>query len=325
MGRKVTEKYREDAEKIYDEVGEIFEGIKDDPVFKNFGDKLSQLGKDLLMNRKGEADPLVMQESLSQITTLIVRLFNTYLVELPVQQIEIYSPNYDVVLQELKTVGMGFAPESIEVSTASRSVMNLKNRDPSRSAFKIAFRVDNIRPIFKDFKFFFHHKTFPEYEDSGRADLKFGGNGLSAKVVISIRSMMGRPSRATLDTLWVNVDGLELDIGKDTKHQILSTLAAPIFAEVLRSKIESTIYSFLRKNFHSLLFRLNSWFDSNPLSQVLPESTTTWKGEELKQSGPFTSDENVRKWEEEKMKGGIGAFDKPGFPTTAEMKHEVGV
>jgi len=301
-GRKVTQKYRADVEKMYDQVQEIFENIRDDPTFQNFGEKLAQLGKDLALNRKGEPDPLVMQESFSQITTLLARFFNNYLVELPVERIEIYSPNYDVILQDIKTQGMGFAPESIEVSTASRSVMNLKNRDPSRSIFRIAFRVDNINPVFKDFQFYFHHKTFPEYEDSGRADLQLGGNGLSAKVILSIRSCSGRPSRASLDVLWVKLDALTLHIGKDTKHRVLSTLAAPIFSEVLRSRIESTISAFLRKNFNSLLFRLNTWFESNPLSM----SPQVWT-EEFRPTTTTKTDVSFTK--------------KPTFPNQDVAKH----
>jgi len=209
---------------------------------------------------------MVIQESFSQITTLLVRFFNGYLVELPLQQVEVYSPNYDVVLQDIKTEGTGFAPEKIEISTASRSIMNLKNRDPSRSTFRIALRVDNIAPVFKDFKFFFRHKTFPTYEDIGVAEyLKFDGNGLSAKAIMTIRSVSGQPTRATLDTLWVNVDSLSLKIGQQTKHQILSTLAAPIFAEVLRSRIETTIWYFLRARLQEIMVRLNVWFQSNYL------------------------------------------------------------
>jgi len=227
---------------------------------------LTQLGKDIALNSRGEPDPMVIQESFSQITTLLVRLFNGYLIELPLQQVEVYSPNYDVILQDIKTEGTGFAPEKIEVSTASRSIMNLKNRDPSRSTFRIAFRVDNIAPVFKDFKFFFKHKTFPSYEDVGRADyLKFDGDGLCAKAIVTIRSASGQPSRATLDTLWVSVHSLSLRIGSQTQHQILSTLAAPIFAEVLRSKIESTIWNFLRARLQEIIVRLNTWFQSNYL------------------------------------------------------------
>jgi len=242
---------------------EIFDSIKEDDTLNNFGDKLTQLGKDLTLNWKGQPDPMVMQESLSQVTTLLARLFNSYLIELPLQQVEVYSPNYDVVLQDIKTEGSGFAPDRIEVSTASRAIMNLKNRDPSQSTFRIALRVDKIAPIFKDFRFFFRHKTFPTYEDVGRADyVKFDGDGLSAKAIVTIRSVSGQPSRATLDTLWVHVDSLSLKIGEQTQHQILSTLAAPIFAEVLRNKIESSVWNFLRYRLQEIIVRLNVWFRS---------------------------------------------------------------
>jgi len=273
-GRKTTEKYRENFSEIYDQIVEIFQNFKEDQTLNDFGEKLVQLGKTMALNRKGEPDPLVMQESASQITTLLVRLFNDYLIELPIQQVEIYSKDYDDVLRDIKTQGMGFAPESIEVSTASRAIMNLKNRDPSRSVFRLALKVDNIAPEFKDFAFYFNHKTFPSYEDSGRADLIFDNKGLSARVVLSIHSTMGRPSRAKLDSLTVTLDKLTLNIGKETKHEILSTLAAPIFSEVLRSRIERTIWNFLRNRIQDMVSRLNMWFESNPLSLYHPQEAT---------------------------------------------------
>jgi len=266
-GRKVTEKYRDKIDNLYDTLVQIFDNIKDDPTLKNFGDKLTQLGKDLVLNSRGEPDPMVIQESFSQITTLLLRLFNGYLIELPIQQVEVYNPNYDVVLQDIKTEGTGFAPEKIEVSTASRSILNLKNRDPSTSIFRIALRVDNIAPQFRNFKFYFRHKTFPSYEDVGVAEyLKFDGDGLCAKAIMTIRSVSGQPSRATLDTLWVSVGSLSLKIGEQTKHQILSTLAAPIFAEVLRGKLETTIWNFLRARLQEIIVRLNVYFQSTFLS-----------------------------------------------------------
>jgi len=272
-GREVLKKYQEVVGRLYDGAVEIFERIKDDPTLQTFSEKLTQLGKNFALNWKGEPDPLVMQESLIQVTGLLVRLFNGYLSNLPIQQLEVYSPNYDVVLQDIKTEGSGFAPESIQVTTASRTIVNLKSRDPSRSVFRIGLQVDSINPCFKDFKYFFFHKSFPSYEDSGRADLCFDGDGLCAKAILTIRSVSGMPSRATLDKLWVTVDNLSLTIGPETKHQILSTLAAPIFAEVLRSKIEATIWSSLRSRFEEIAARLNSWFESNPLS-IQPAGVT---------------------------------------------------
>jgi hypothetical protein len=265
-GREVTKKYQKSIEGLYDSAVEIFEKIKDDPALQTFSDKLTQLGKNFALNWKGEPDPLVMQESFIQVTGLLVRLFNGYLSNLPIQQLEVYSPNYDVVLQDIKTEGSGFAPESIQVTTASRTIVNLKSRDPSRSVFRIGLQVDSINPCFKDFKYFFYHKTFPSYEDSGRADLCFDGDGVSAKAIVTIRTTSGLGSRASLDKLWVSLDNLRLTIGPETKHQILSTLAAPIFAEVLRSKIESTIWSSLRSRFEEIVSRLNNWFESNPLT-----------------------------------------------------------
>jgi len=265
-GREVTKQYQKSIEKLYDSAVEIFEKIKDDPALQTFSDKLTQLGKNFALNWKGEPDPLIMQESFVQVTGLLVRLFNGYVSNLPIQQLEVYSPNYDVVLQDIKTEGSGFAPESIQVTTASRTIVNLKSRDPSRSVFRIGLQVDSINPCFKDFKYFFTHKSFPAYEDSGRADLFFDGDGLSAKAILTIRTTSGQVSRASLDKLWVSVDSLRLNIGPETKHQVLSTFAAPIFAEVLRSKIESTIWSSLRTRFEEIASRLNAWFESNPLS-----------------------------------------------------------
>jgi len=266
-GRKVTENYREEIEKLYDAAVDIFEKIKDDPALKTFSDKLTQLGRNFALNYKGEPDPMVIQESFTQVTSLLVRLFNSYLTEFPIQQLEVHSPNYDVVLQDIKTEGTGFAPETIQVTTASRTIINLKNRDPSRSVFRIGLEVNKINPCFKDFKYFFTHNTFPSYSDVGRADLCFDEDGLSAKAVMTIRTVSGQPSRATLDKLWVNVDPLKLTI-QETQHQILSALTGRVFAEVLRSKLETTIWSALRSRFEEIVSKVNAWFDSNPLQQT---------------------------------------------------------
>jgi len=68
----------------------------------------------LALNWKGEVDPLVLQESLSQVTTLLANIFRKYLSNLPLSKVEIYNQDYDVVLKDVKVEGQGFAPDAIK-------------------------------------------------------------------------------------------------------------------------------------------------------------------------------------------------------------------
>jgi len=250
---------------LYEDNVRISQRVRNDPVLKGFQKNLTSLGTHLALNQKGEIDPTVMQESFGQIATMLGGLFHQYLTNLPLSKVEVYSPEYDVLLNDVKVDAEALTPDWIEIETRSNTRLSTKNK-PNQSAFLITLKVSDISPSFKDFEYYFNHKTFPSYEDSGRASIST--EGLSIVVTVLIRSQTDLPSRATLQRLGVQLGALNIHTLKETKHEILSKLAAPVFSEVLRGRVENMIYRFLHRSFDEVISNLNDFFASNPIQRA---------------------------------------------------------
>jgi hypothetical protein len=276
-GRRVLQKYRDCINALYDDQIKIAQAIRDDPVLQDFNQKLKNLGSHLALNAKGEVDPVKIQESVLQITTLLANMFRDYLTTLPLTRVEIESDDYDVVMSDIKVRGSGFAPDLMEISTKSHSILNLsgKQRIPTQSALLVSFRVSNICPSFEDFDFSFDKKSFPTFQDQGRATITCDDDGLSISASVMIRSQGLLPPKAELRSLRVAVGYLNIKTSHETQHSVLTRVLAPLFSESIRHRMETLIWNQLRARFDDALIHVNEFFLSNPIQKLTEQMATT--------------------------------------------------
>jgi len=257
-----------DFEKLYSEARAIVFEIRSDPVVLDFGNRLKSLGKNIVLNRQGYPDIFTMEESMIQIKNLLVELFRGALVEVPIKKIEFHNDNFDAKLSRISVAGQGFFPESVNVKFANYTNFEFHKSPTTKTVFKLAISVDQVKPVFRDLKFWFHKKNFPSLEDNGTADLLFEGNGLCAKSVISFAVESGELSRAKLEVLNVDLDKIKINIGTTQKHEFLDTLFAPIVASRVRQRLRSALYAQLETRLLQIVNQLNDWFATAPLESL---------------------------------------------------------
>jgi len=156
----------------------------------------------------------------------------------------------------------------MEISTKSHSTLHFVEGQTNKSALQISFSVANICPSFENFEYWFSKKSFPTYEDSGRATIECGDDGLSITASLLIKSEGLRAPKAYLQSLVVRLGFLSIQTSGETQHKILTPLLAPLFAESVRARIETLIYQQLRSRFDDVVSQVNQFFESNPLQRV---------------------------------------------------------
>jgi len=273
-----TKKWREPLNALADQMNAFLDKLKLDTTTKNFMEGFAKLGKDFALNEKGVPDLFVLEESVSQVKNILVPIFKEQLANLPVKRIEVYSDTYDVIIEDLVVTGTGFIPETIEIHVANDSVLNFVADKEDSMSQKLQLKVENIKPEFKNMKFYYKRKSFPTLEDFGKADLIFGGNGLSINVEWNIDSAGGRHPVATLVQVDCSIDSLTIRIiGEETKHEILDTLLAPLMANMLKSKIASMIQEYLSTQLNSVNQQLNDFFASRPLEKMAEKGNVAFQ------------------------------------------------
>jgi len=137
-----------------------------------------------------------------------------------------------------------------------------------------------LRPEFHDVNFDYHKKSFPSIKDHGVTDIIFGGNGLSAEAGITFSVVAGKLTKALVSTTNVQIDKITLNIDKkQTKHDFIDSMLAPVMAGVMTTKLQKSLQDFMESRLQQLCNQLNSWFESKPFesmqhkgNQVLPST-----------------------------------------------------
>jgi hypothetical protein len=270
-GRKIFEKYRENMNVLYEDNLKIAKRVRDDPTIKEFEENLKKLGSRLVLNERGQFEPMVLQESLSQITDLVARLLHKYLASFPFSKLEIHSPDYDVCLTDIKVEGSGLAPETMEIKTYSHSLIALAEGKQSQSRLEVTFRVANIHPHFKDFHYHINHKSFPAYEDSGRGSVECAEGGLDISATLMFQTRGNLPTKAYLKWLSVKLGRLDITT-QEEEHGFMAYMLAPYFAATVRSRLESTIDQMIRSRLDDIVVQINDFFASHPVDKMVEKT-----------------------------------------------------
>jgi len=264
----------------------LIDNIKNDSTSKDFGEKISKFAADFALNRRGYPDINVMENSLAQMKNLLIPLFKQQLEQIKIGRVDYQGETYDAVLEDIGFSG-SFLPEQIDI--AVRNDFHFDSADPSKDIFQniVQFRVSNIKPEFKNFKFSYQRKTFPKIEDWGEADLKIAGEGAFIQVTWNLVSVAGEPPVANLDMVKCEIDRLEINVfGEKTHHGVLDKMLLPFFIPTIKSKISSTIEDLLRTRLLELNSQINDFFLSKPI-------------ESLKEKANDLLEEGVRKMREQ--------------------------
>jgi hypothetical protein len=262
------DKWNQQLDTLYNRFYKLLDNLQNDSTTQLFGEKLKQLGKDIAFNRKGYPDIYSLEESLVQVKNLLVPLFRQQLENISIGRIDFTNETYDVRIEDLGFSG-SFLPEHIDF--AMRNDTHLDTKDSSKDEMRniLAFQVDNIKPEFKSFKFYYRRKTFPKIEDFGVADMKISGKGALLRVTWRIASKAGSKPVATLTDVTVYIDKLDLHIiGERTKHDVLDKMLAPFVARNIKDKISASLEDYLRSKLNDVNRQLNSLLQSSPVETL---------------------------------------------------------
>jgi hypothetical protein len=242
----------------------LIDNIKEDSTTKEFGEKITKFATDFALNRRGYPDINVMENSLAQMKNLLVPLFKQQLEQIKIGKVEYTGETYDALLEDIGFSG-SFLPELIDIHV--RNDFHFDSLDPYKDIIRniIQFRISNIKPEFRNFKFAYRRKSFPKIEDWGQADLRIGGEGATIQVTWYLVSVGGESPVATLEEVKCEIDRLEIDIsGEKTHHGTLDKMLLPFFIPTIKSKISSSIEDLLKDKLLSLNNQINDFFLSRP-------------------------------------------------------------
>jgi len=268
-GRRIlqNEKWNDEFNQLYNQFKVLLDDIRNDSTTNEFANKLKKLGQDLAFNAQGYPDIFVMEDSLIQIKNLLIPLLKDQLSQINIARVDFVNDTYDVRIQDLGFSG-SFLPEQIDFRMRNDS--HLDTTDSSKDVMRHVLQVEvaNIKPEFKNFKFYYKRKSFPHIEDYGVADMKISGHGALLRVTWKVESKAG-VALATLSEVKCHIDKLELHIvGEKTKHDILDAILAPLVASNIKNKISGSIEDYLFRKLSEFNNQINQFLKSRPVDTL---------------------------------------------------------
>jgi len=285
-GRELFQKER--WESRFDELNKRFQvlvdNIQNDSTSKEFGEKIKQFGMDLVLNKKGYPDINVMQDSLVQLKNMLVPMFKEQLAQIKIGKVEFRSDTYDATIEDIGFSG-SFLPEQIDFHMRNDSHVDTQDSAQDYIRNVLQFRISNICPELRNFKFHYNRKTFPKIEDWGVADMKI--SGASIQVTWSLVAKGQEVPTANLTEVRCDIGRLDLKIvGEKTHHDILDKMLLPFVTAPIKHKISTSIEDLLRTKLTDMNNQINDFFKSRPL-------------ETLKEKANEAMEEGVRKIREQ--------------------------
>jgi len=251
-------KYRERIMNMFDTIGVLMNQIRYDPDTQQLTESVGQFAKDFFTDDQGRPDLFVTQESIQQLRDMIIPILQKQLENVPLPMIEGTNDKYDWRLENVTLYGRDILPDTFDIKMTNNAQLGHSHKQ-DKFVSKLKVSGKRIRLALTDFNFWYHRKTMPKIEDSGIADLKMLGNGLSFKAVWKLYMTENRPLTIKLDSLKVWIDKLDINV-KKSHHSFLNKLATKLFSGTIKRRVGEAIVQQIRSNVDPLNEQLNDFF-----------------------------------------------------------------
>jgi len=244
--------------------------IKNDSTLNNFQSSVEQFAKDFgITGPKGQPDLLKMTTGIDQLRLLMVPVVRKMLENIPLARVEIYSPSFDMMVDDLYLNGADILPEFFRMKIDNKIEADLRLKGgPSHNRTRLWVEVSGMKPKFKHFKFAYQRKTFPKLNDQGMANLIFKGNGAKIVFVWELKSDIGATPVAFLKDCKCTIDSIDIQILEAEKHSWFDQMAATMMSGSLKRKLSAAIEEFVESNIDRVNDQLNGFFRQNPLETL---------------------------------------------------------
>jgi len=216
-------------------------------------------------------------------------------------------------------------PEFFELKTRNLLKVDVRKLEADKTKTKIFLKIKQLKPLFKNMKFFYKRKTFPKIEDYGIVDVDLAaGEGTRIKIEWVVKSKRDMPFTITLTKVKCVIDKLDIHI-KEAKHDIFDRFASTFFAGRIKKSIAQAIVDNIVKAIEPFNDRLNTWFSSHPIERLAETANIQLKeayarGQEVvrEQIAPRVSE--VAESVKEKVKSAAETVKEKAKETTEKLE-----
>jgi len=231
-------------------VNRAWNELANDPQLVQFQRDIRQLITDLTFDKEGNFSlntSAIQQLRIILVSTIVERMN----IAIPPIQSRDEKMDFDVsnIFLEVKDI----IPDQVKFSYKGH--MDVDTSDLKKFTVdegnQIKIAVGNVKFAMHKLHVWWHRKSFPKSEDSGKMDIDMPGDGLDLRIYLKVK--VKDPNLFTVDRVEASIDKLKLHVS-DTKHDFLNNAFLKLASGTIRKKIETAI----QDKITAVLERLNT-------------------------------------------------------------------
>jgi len=159
---------------------------------------------------------------------------------IPVPRISSSNPYREFWLDKIVLCSYDIIPENIHFHLETDSELSLRDIEVTETHTHLIIELDRLLTILNDVEFYYHKKTFPELEDSGRVTFRVKGNGAKLTLTYNVNQDSEKKSPVVTEG-FARFDISELEIVFDSstlKHSWLVPMLTAVFKTQIKQQIE---------------------------------------------------------------------------------------
>jgi hypothetical protein len=240
-GRALMKEWKDedDLKNFFTAASDMIENIRNDEFLRVLRHQAGIVQSDLsYVDNEGTVQ--LDKDMLYRLQSILLPTLADALKYIPVPRIHSSNPYREFWLDKIVLCSYDIIPENIHFHLETDSELSLRDIQVTETHSNLVIELDRLLTILNDVEFYYHKKTFPELEDSGRVTFRVKGNG--AKLTLTYKVNQDPEKKSTMVTKGYaifNISDLEIVFDTSTlKHSWLVPMLTALFKTQIKQQIE---------------------------------------------------------------------------------------
>lgn len=268
--------YNNETDYVLYEARTLLESIKRDSTSLKLQEATEKLGKDLILDERGNVNFRVTQDVLASVKQLMLPLFLDQFAVVPLPRIESSDDTYDFAFDNLVFPGRQLIPEHFQFK--AKEDIRLDTTSSSTAGMTVDARlklfISSVQMHINNIKFQVRRKGLISISDEGTANLSIGGPDSSMCIRWEVRTDTEKRSSFQTRDVRVKIDRMKIDI-IEAHHSVLLPAITTLFNGTIKQKIEQQLTDMINEQLVNFNVKLNQLaVEASQKQQQFTESLT---------------------------------------------------
>jgi hypothetical protein len=221
---------------------ELMDHIKNDEYLQILRHHAGVVQSDLsYVDSQGQLQ--VDTDMLSKLQTVLLPVLADALKYIPLPKIESKSAEREFWLDNVVLCSYDIIPENIRFHLESDSEISTRDIEVKSTHTNLVIQLDRLLTELKDVEFYYNKKTFPSFEEHGKATFRITGEGARLTFTYSLaQGPQDKVPRLREGYASFDISNMSIDLDKQTlKHPVMVPMLTTVFKTQIRQQIEREV------------------------------------------------------------------------------------